>query len=50
MENARAERNDVLHAADLEYKGIKKFKMGLSAATNIPAVDGIAQTTLLSYC
>lgn len=27
-------RNDILHAADLEYRGIKKVKLGLSVASN----------------
>ncbi|MCB0730583.1 MAG: hypothetical protein KDC88_06080 [Ignavibacteriae bacterium] len=32
--NINDERNDILHAIDLEFKGIKKIKLGLSLASN----------------
>ncbi len=47
-ESADARRKDILHAADLEYRGIRKMKFGFSVASNRPYVDGIATTTLLS--
>ncbi|MFC2134289.1 DUF6029 family protein [Bacteroidota bacterium] len=45
-ESYNAERKDIIHALDIEYRGIKKIKIGVSVATNIPEVDGIANTTL----
>jgi hypothetical protein len=38
-ENMSAERNDILHAADLEYRGFKPIKMGASFASNQPKGD-----------
>jgi hypothetical protein len=32
--NINNERNDILHAADIEYRGIKKIKAGVSVASN----------------
>ncbi len=45
-ENAVAERKDILHAADLEYKGIKGIKFGATYAANKPDVENIARTSL----
>ena len=47
-ENSKAERKDILHAADLYYKGIKRTRIGISFASNRPYVDGFATTNLLS--
>lgn len=47
-ENALAERKDILHAADLEYRGFKKVKFAASIASNMPEVEGLARTTLIS--
>ncbi len=47
-ENAKAERKDILHAADLEYRGIKKLKLGASVASNLPEIEGLARTVLAS--
>lgn len=45
-ENIISERKDILHAADIEYRGIKKFKLGASFASNKPDVENIARTSL----
>ncbi len=47
-ENSKAERKDILHAADLEYRGIRKMKFGFSVASNRPYLEGVATTTLVS--
>ncbi|MCK7520956.1 MAG: hypothetical protein MZV64_26300 [Ignavibacteriales bacterium] len=39
---------DILHAADLEYRGWKPLKAGLSVASNLPPSDDAARTTLAS--
>ena len=46
--NASNERNDILHAADLEYRGWKPVKAGVTVASNLPPSDEIARTTLAS--
>jgi hypothetical protein len=46
--NASNERNDILHAADLEYRGWKPLKAGLSVASNLPPSDDVARTTMAS--
>jgi hypothetical protein len=46
--NASNERNDILHAADLEYRGWKPLKAGLSVASNLPPSDDAARTTMAS--
>ncbi len=46
--NASNERNDILHAADLEYRGWKPLKTGLTVASNLPPSDDAARTTLAS--
>ncbi len=46
--NASNERNDILHAADLEYRGWRPVKAGVSVASNLPPSDEIARTTLTS--
>ena len=48
-ENSKAERKDILHAADLEYRGVRKMKFGFSFASNRPYVEGIATTNMLSF-
>jgi len=44
-ENINAERKDILHAADLEYKVIRELKFGGSFASNTPE-SGAARTML----
>ena len=46
-ENAKAERTEILSAADLEYSGIKNLKFGTSFATNNPD-NNSANTSLAS--
>lgn len=48
-ENAVAERKDIIHAADLEYRGLEFLKVGYSVATNIPEAEGQARTTLNAF-
>jgi Family of unknown function (DUF6029) len=47
-ENIKSERKDVLHAADIEYRGIKKLRFGASYATNLPENNNLAATSLTS--
>ncbi len=47
--NAVDERKDILHAVDLQYRGFDIIKFGTSFASNQPAIDGIARTTLASF-
>jgi hypothetical protein len=46
--NINNERQDILHAADLQYNGFDFIKLGTTLASNLPAIDGIARTTLAS--
>lgn len=46
--NSNNERLDILHAADLEYRGWKPLKAGLSVASNLPPSDDVARTTMAS--
>lgn len=46
--NANNERTDILHAADLEFKGIKNIKLGATFASNKPNVENAARTDLAS--
>ena len=46
--NSSNERKDILHAADLEYRGWKPLKTGLTVASNLPPSDEIARTTMAS--
>jgi hypothetical protein len=46
--NANNERKDILHAADLEYRGVKKLKLGFSLSSNIPDEVSAANTALAS--
>ncbi len=43
------ERKDVLHAADLMYKGFKKFKLGASFASSDPESENEARTRLAAF-
>ena len=45
-ENIQSDRKDILHAADIEYRGIKNLKLGASFASNKPDVDNVARTSL----
>jgi hypothetical protein len=45
-ENSQAERKDILHLADLEYRYIKWLKIGGTYASNLPPVDGLARTDM----
>lgn len=44
--NINNERKDILHAADLEYRGYKHLRIGATVASNIPETDGTARTTM----
>ena len=46
--NINNERQDILHAADLQYNGFDFIKLGTTFASNLPPIDGIARTTLAS--
>ena len=46
--NFNNERKDILHAADLEYRGWKPLKTGVTVASNLPPSDDVARTTLAS--
>lgn len=46
--NASNERKDILHAADLEYRGWKPLKTGLTVASNLSPSDEVARTTMAS--
>jgi hypothetical protein len=45
-ENALADRKEILHAADIEYRGLDFLKIGYSVATNLPESEDLAKTTL----
>ena len=47
-ENILSERKDILHAVDLEYRGLKKVKLGASYVSNNPGIENIASTNLSS--
>lgn len=47
--NAVDERNDIIHAADLQYRGFEVIKLGSSFVSNQPSTDGTARTTLASF-
>lgn len=47
-ENANVERKDILHAVDLEYRGIENLKFGGTFASNQPDDDNIAKTRMSS--
>ncbi len=47
-ENASAQRNEILHAVDLEYRGLNFMKMGGTFASNKPEQEGIARTMMSS--
>ncbi|MBT8380255.1 MAG: hypothetical protein KJN64_13600 [Ignavibacteria bacterium] len=47
--NINNERKDIIHAADLEFKGWKPLKVGATVASNIPEVEGVAKTTMASF-
>lgn len=47
-ENALAQRKDILHAIDLEYRGFQNLQVGGSFASNQPDINGVARTTLAS--
>lgn len=46
--NSSNERNDILHAVDLEYRGWKPLKTGVTVASNLPPSEDIANTTMAS--
>lgn len=46
--NAVNERQDILHAADLQYTGFDLIKLGTTFASNLPSTDGVARTSLAS--
>lgn len=47
-ENIQAERKDILHAADIEYKFFRQLKAGYSIAALIPENTSAGKTTLQS--
>lgn len=46
--NSNNERLDILHAVDLEYRGWKPLKAGVTVASNLPDSEGVARTTMAS--
>ncbi len=46
--NSSNERNEIIHAVDLEYRNWKPLKLGVTYASNLPAVDGVARTSMAS--
>jgi len=46
--NLDNQREDLIHAFDIEYRGIKKLKFGVSAAKNIPENQTISRETFYS--
>jgi len=46
--NSSNERKDILHAADLEYRGWRPLKVGATIASNLPPSEETARTTLAS--
>ena len=48
-ENSNAERNDIIHAMDLQYNGLDFVKLATTFASNQPEIEGIARTTLASF-
>lgn len=47
-ENSSAERKDIIHAVDIEYKGIRQLHLGGTYASNQPEIEGLARTSLAS--
>lgn len=47
--NSNNDRKDILHAVDLQYNGFDFIKLGTSFASNQPATDGLARTSLTSF-
>lgn len=47
-ENTNIERKDILHAVDLQYRGIQNLKIGGTFASNQPEIDDVAKTRLAS--
>lgn len=48
-ENTQAERKDIIHAADIDYRLIKNLRLGASIASNQPDVEGAARNNLISF-
>jgi hypothetical protein len=46
--NAADQRNEILHAADLEYRGLDFMKIGGTFASNQPDQDNVARTMMSS--
>ncbi len=47
--NINNELKDILHAVDLEYRGLKFLKMGASFATNIPEDGNKSNTNIIAF-
>jgi hypothetical protein len=47
-ENALAQRKDILHAVDVEYRGLRSLQIGGSFASNQPDINGVARTSMAS--
>lgn len=48
-ENTGQTRSDILHAFDIEFKGLKFVEAGVTIASNQPDIDGAARTTMTSF-
>ncbi|MEJ5262583.1 MAG: DUF6029 family protein [Ignavibacterium sp.] len=46
--NSQNQRNDILHALDLSYRGFNFLKIGFSHAANIPEDESLSKTSLTS--
>jgi len=47
--NSVNERQDILHAMDLQYNGLNFVKLAATLASNQPNIDGVARTTLAAF-
>jgi len=45
-ENANAERKEILHTADLEFRGWKPLRVGVTYASNNPGIENVARTSM----
>lgn len=45
-ENASAERKEIFHAADLEFRGWKPLRVGVTYASNNPGIENVARTSM----
>ena len=45
-ENTNAERKEIFHAADLEFRGWKHLRAGVTYASNDPDINSVAKTSM----